>query len=211
MPSRPSAAATLAGAPPGYGVLQQAALSLCSIKVRRLHFRLEWSLCSDMHLVFIHERRQCVRTRMSHLPLVRLFDLPSSLQYTHWCEDTDITIYTACNPSFGRQGSLDAYNIQQSRMHVIVDCEGDFGEHCDTHQKGLRQRIRQHRAMTQESAMLYMTSAYDSVLALAVYLHVRDQDSVRQIWDGHDKCLLSTMEAKMRPCAADLTTDHDTV
>ncbi len=59
--------------------------------------------------------------------------------------------------------------------------------------------------------MLYMTSAYDSVLALAVYLHVRDQDSVRQIWDGHDKCLLSTMEAKMRPCAADLTTDHDTV
>ena len=64
-----------------------------------------------MHLVFIHERRQCVRTRMSLLPLVRLFDLPSSLQYTHWSEDTDITIYTACNPSFGRQGSLDAFNI----------------------------------------------------------------------------------------------------
>ena len=86
-----------------------------------------------------------------------------------------------------------------------------FGEHCDTDRKGLRQMIRQHRAMIQESAMLYMTSAHDSVLVLAVYLHVRDQDSVRQIWDGHDKCLLSTMEANMLPCAADLTTDHDTV
>ena len=58
--------------------------------------------------------------------------------------------------------------------------------------------------------MLYMTSAYDFVLALAVYLHVRGQDSVRQIWDGHDKCLLSTMEARMLPCAADLTTYHNT-
>ena len=59
--------------------------------------------------------------------------------------------------------------------------------------------------------MLYMTSAYDFVLVLAVYLHVRGQGSVRQIWDGHHKCLLSTMDAKTLPCAVILTTDHDTV
>ena len=85
--------------------------------------------------------------------------------------------------------------IQQLPVFVSVDREGDFGKHCDSHQKGLRQTIRQHRAMIQKFAMLYMTSAYDSVLALAVCLHVRGQDSVRQFWDARHKFLLSTKEA----------------
>ena len=101
--------------------------------------------------------------------------------------------------------------FQQLQTVVSVGCQGKFDEHCDIHQKGLRQTIRQHRAMIQESAMLYTTSAYDFVPALAVYLHMRGQDSARQIWDGHDKCLLSTIEAKTLPWPADLTTDHDTV
>ena len=65
--------------------------------------------------------------------------------------------------------------------------------------------------MIRESAMLYMTSAYEYFQALVVSLHVRSQDSVRQIWKGHYKCLLSDMEARMLPCAADLTTKYDNV